>query len=408
MVNISGRVSKISKNNFITSCLGGIFLAVQKRVKNLRLTTTEPLEHTFGTARSWRREFTINEFITYSNKLNIILKNVMDHGIATASSNKGYMHGFKGFTDVISKIKQKLKKESTNVTSDMWAVDVDYNGPPVIDQIQENIIAAIRRINGPMINIMNVFDMKHLSMYCTDVNSIEDICNIYQSSSKPSMELPLKASNLIRKTRMETEEIIQRLSNLALDFNDGNGTQIQSTDDTLDPKIIAEKKMPGQYETWIGFDCHIFYSFIGQNVSNTNVGNLLKHMQDSISNSMEKTRVDGSTTELQKVQSLKGRWFKVKKENVEKLDHGADIIRDDIYKMKDENYRVLSVFKKSYNKWRLERSGKIGENLKVHLQLLDDFLGWYNVHPTDKYICVNSKDLGKFVGHAFAINKENY
>ena len=147
----------------------------------------------------------------------------------------------------------------------------------------------------------------------------------------------MKASNLIQKTRIETEQIIQRLSNLALDFNDGNGTQIQSTEHTLDQKIIAGKKMSEQDEMWIEFDCQIFYSFIGQNVSNTNVGNLLKHMQDSISNSMEKTRVDGSTTELQKVQSLKGRWFKVKKENIEKLDQGEDISRDDIYKIKEDD-----------------------------------------------------------------------
>ena len=58
------------------------------------------------------------------------------------------------------------------------------------------------------------------------------------------------------------------------------------------------------------------------------------------------------------MQSLKGRWFKVKVENVEKVDQGEDIQRDDIYKIKEDNYRVLSVFKKSYNKWRLERSGK--------------------------------------------------
>ena len=120
-----------------------------------------------------------------------------------------------------------------------------------------------------------------------------------------------------------------------------------------------------------GLDCQIFYSFIGQNVSNTNVGNLLKHMQDSISNSMKNNRVDGSTTELQKVQSLKGCQFKVKAENVEKIDQGDNITRDDIYMIKDDSYRVLSVLKKSYNKWRLERSGKKKEKLKVHLQLLD-------------------------------------
>ena len=81
-----------------------------------------------------------------------------------------------------------------------------------------------------------------------------------------------------------------------------------------------------------------FYSFIGQNMSNTNVGNLLKHRQASINNSMEKTRVDGSTTELQKVQSLKGRWFKGKVENVEKIDQGEHITRDDIYEIKEDNY----------------------------------------------------------------------
>ena len=37
---------------------------------------------------------------------------------------------------------------------------------------------------------------------------------------------------------------------------------------------------------------------------------------------------------------------KVKVENVEKIDQGEDIQRDDIYKINKENYRVLSVFKK--------------------------------------------------------------
>ena len=85
-------------------------MAVQKKVKNLCYTTTEPLEHKFGTTKSWRREFSINEFLTYSNKLDTILKNVIENGICTSSSTKGYMHGFKGFADVVSKIKKNLQK----------------------------------------------------------------------------------------------------------------------------------------------------------------------------------------------------------------------------------------------------------------------------------------------------------
>lgn len=70
-----------SQNNFITSCLGGIFLALKKKLTNLRMTTTEPLEHAFGTARGWRREFTVNEFITYCNKLEILMKNLIQSDI---------------------------------------------------------------------------------------------------------------------------------------------------------------------------------------------------------------------------------------------------------------------------------------------------------------------------------------
>ena len=56
----------------------------------------------------------------------------MEHGIATATSNKGYMQGFKGFTDVVSRIRQKLKKETLNDNNGSWAIDVDYSGTPII------------------------------------------------------------------------------------------------------------------------------------------------------------------------------------------------------------------------------------------------------------------------------------
>ena len=100
-----------SKHNFVTSYLGGIFLESQRKVRNLRLTTTEPIEHAFGTARSWRREFTINEFLIYSNKIDFIMKNVLEHDIKTSTSQKGYMHGFQGFANVIKQINLKLSKK---------------------------------------------------------------------------------------------------------------------------------------------------------------------------------------------------------------------------------------------------------------------------------------------------------
>ena len=284
-------------------------------------------------------------------------------------------------------------------------MDIDYEGLPIIEQIGGKVMGAIRRINPAVLKIMKVFSMKHISQYCTDVNSIGDLCSIYRSSSKGNTIIKSVTSHATRSSTVDTEEIITRLSNLALEFNSGHGTKIQSVDDSIDCEEVAVNKLSEERETWIHFDCQIFYNFLTQDTSNDNVGRLLNHMTNSITDSMEKKRVDGSTMELQKVQSLKGRWFKVKVEDVEDIDTSNNIIHDDIYCVNDKFYRVLSVFKKSYNKWQLERSGKRNEKLKIHLQLLDKFLEAYNVDESHNYICVYSGELGMYIGHAFAVNK---
>ena len=100
---------------------------------------------------------------------------------------------------------------------------------------------------------------------------------------------------------MNTEEITTQLGNLALEFNSGNGAKIRPLDDSIDCKQITIDELYGEEETWIQFNCHIFYNFLSQDVSYVNVGRLLDHMKNSINNSMGKNRVDRSTTELQKV-----------------------------------------------------------------------------------------------------------
>ena len=81
-----------TKNNFITSYLGGIFLATRKKIHNLRLTTTEPIEHAFGTARSGQHEFSVNKLIICCNKVDVIMKNVPQFDIKISTAQKGYMH----------------------------------------------------------------------------------------------------------------------------------------------------------------------------------------------------------------------------------------------------------------------------------------------------------------------------
>ena len=59
---------------------------------------------------SWKREFKVNEFIIFFNKLDIIIKNVIENDIKTGTSSKGYMTGFTEFTEVVGRMKKKFKK----------------------------------------------------------------------------------------------------------------------------------------------------------------------------------------------------------------------------------------------------------------------------------------------------------
>ena len=175
-------VHQQSKHNFVTSCLGRIFLASQRKICNLWLTTTEPIEHAFGKARSWRRKFTINEFLIYSYKIDFIMKNVLEHDIKTSTSQKGYMHGFQSFANVMKKINLKLSKKEKNNKIDTWAVDIDYlSTTPIVDQMNSKVIEAIRRIQIPVLNLMQLYGMEDISSYCGNINSIAEICSIYQS-----------------------------------------------------------------------------------------------------------------------------------------------------------------------------------------------------------------------------------
>ena len=393
-----------SKHNFVTACIGGIFLASQRKIHNLRLTTTESIEHAFGTARSWRREFSINEFIIYCNKIDFIMKNVLQFDLKTSTTKKGYMHGFQGFANVVKNINQKLSKNNYERELDAWAVDIDYTSTiPVIDQINNKVISAIKRIQGPVLNLMRVFGMEDISSYCGSIDKISDICSIYCSTSKIKYYKMSSTNVISEKDEHVEEELLQRLSNLALDFNSGNGTNNLSCE-PIDASTIINNAMQKDNSSLEEFDCESFFRFVSQDIRNNNVGKMLHFMSESMSTSFETRKVHGSITKLQKIQSLEGRWFKVRLEDVEQIITGNSVERNCIYSKDGKFYRVLSVFKKSYNKWRHERQGDRNEKLKVHLQELEIFHDYYQAELTYNYVCEDSTNLGTYLGHAFNIN----
>ena len=80
------------------------------------------------------------------------MKNVLQYDIKTSTSQKGYMHGFQGFTNVVKNINLKLSKKDPEQEYDSWAVDIDYNSKiPIVEQINNKAIKAIKRIQGPVL-----------------------------------------------------------------------------------------------------------------------------------------------------------------------------------------------------------------------------------------------------------------
>ena len=176
-----------------------------------------------------------------------------------------------------------------------------------------------------------------------------------------------------QKDEHVNEELLQRLSNLALDFNSGNETNNSDSCEQIDASTIVTNVMQKDNSSVEEFHCENFFRFVSQDIRNNNVGKMLHYMSESISTSFETQKINGSISSLRKVQSLKGRWFKVRLEDVEQIITGNSVERNCIYSKDGKLYCVLRVFKKSYNKWRYERQGDRNEKLKVHLQELEIF-----------------------------------
>ena len=158
---------------------------------------------------------------------------------------------------------------------------------------------------------MRLYGMQEISSYCGTIDSINDICSIYHTASRPRNIILESLKVPDEKLKHDEEEMMKRLTKLALDFNAGNGNR---NDDDITPinvcRIIDDTMEKGK-TNGEEFNCKNFLKFISHDISNNNIGHMLYYMSESMNTTMESNKVQGSISSLQKVQSLKGRWFKV-------------------------------------------------------------------------------------------------
>ena len=113
----------------------------------------------------------MNEFINFFNKQDMIMTSVITHGINKGTSSKGYMTVFGGFADVVSKIKNKLKKERYVHDEVTLAVDINYN-KPLSREIEKGLIGVIGGTQQLILNVMKAFKFVEVSDYCEEISYI--------------------------------------------------------------------------------------------------------------------------------------------------------------------------------------------------------------------------------------------
>jgi hypothetical protein len=316
--NMKG-IHNITLHNLTTSCLARIFLCVQKGIRKMRLCTTEPLEHQFGTARSHKREFTARDFCLFVDNIGTIFTHISKFYFNATTSDKGYMSGFHGFMKTVSNITKKSSANTADGGADDDAIDVDYSRP-IATQIESLVIEALQETQGPMLHLMATLgfdvhesDFNHLITSC--VTSFEVPSKIFRgktadegSREKISAIVPPDVAHLaaLDLTSNDTEEFVEWDTDT--DLSTDASAQVlydeRGNSDSDDEKTTAKE--------WSFFDKGSFYDFLHADIIENSIDVLLTAMQTTISEVGQKKK--GSVLTDEKAMSLKGRWFQVKKE----------------------------------------------------------------------------------------------
>ena len=142
----------------------------------------------FGTTQSWKREFTVNDFIIFSNELELIMTNAIKNDIKMGTSTKGYMTGFSGFAEVVRKMKSKLKKEIYIGDKVSVTVDIKYNQSIAV-QMEPGLVGVINRTQEPILYLMEAFGITEHSQYCRLITSIINFYRCYKNSNRGILTL---------------------------------------------------------------------------------------------------------------------------------------------------------------------------------------------------------------------------
>lgn len=397
-------VSKVTIGNSVRTIVAIMCLVAQREVLKARSCTTEFLEYFFGHVRSWRREFTVDDLMNYYTKLERVFRDTLRHDLRTAASKKGYMHGFAGYAAAIDALVAKCKARFGASTAEGLAsdsnsddsVDVDYTRP-VGPQLERLFIHTQYTIRDDMETlIVDVFKCKTPSKFLQPLDGMDHLAAMIMCympatyrGSHPFIGhvglgryfMPSTGADDNDSIQHEREDEVLSIGTTLSDDDEDVSLCLEqmdmADDDEWDQLLqtVAEQHVRDELTSaeLIGEQLETMEAQVnGQELRNllttTNKARLSIRCSRVVE-SIDILSKRGTTDVDDKAKSLQARWW-TKSRHINTTSGIRQFRRNMVFEVENEMYRVLALFKKSYNKWRIEDSVNINGNAQhwVHLQ----------------------------------------
>jgi len=380
-----GSTMLANKRNMLLESIGLLFLFPRSDVLHPRRLTSECNEHTYGFWRMMLREFNVEQIIRIVDRSNIRLEAIFASNLVTARSHTS----FKGYQQTFPEFLKTLKQGSAGATPGPVHVD---NDKPAVDQLWDEVKGVIEVVNSWMLPFLKVFGVEEgngLSPFAVAIEKPSDLLALVEQFFKPPKRDKRGNSTLDDDDvaedvdLLEEEDLVEEVSQASNGVNSlpvgvlehhVNGIRQSASDESIDDDLILDDDEDDATTATEEASNETFFEAGAQSSAFDHFKRLMRCSDIAIVpdcaldliklvdlGKLEK----GAMSSAAHFKSRNGRWFSQKKTSGDTaaVDEASEALitiqRDSLIQVKCkrgraesvENYRVLALFSKYYNKW---------------------------------------------------------
>eukprot|EP00918_Siedleckia_nematoides_P081091 GHVU01177873.1.p1 GENE.GHVU01177873.1~~GHVU01177873.1.p1 ORF type:complete len:768 (+),score=67.45 GHVU01177873.1:515-2818(+) len=400
-----------TKRNLVNSVLGCVFLCVQAQVKAVRLCTTETLEHFFGNLRQWRREFSTKDLIERAAVVETTFKNMMNYNIVGSSCKKGYMYTFDAYRQQVASMMSAQAASCARPAAQLGSGSLDPFGRDDAGvgsaTINGELIRVLNAVSNEMTPFLRQLGCTTVSPFCRDFSDLRDLASVFFNYMPPDYRKASRHQGLLapggstddgeeeecgyNDGDCATGDADAPLHHIVSSLNEQAAVAVEDVivSDAVpaDEPVVSNEFLP---------DCDAFNSILTlqkDELAGERCFVLALDCLDGV-----RAKESGREDSLLKANTLQGRWWAKAGTAVAAPCHsdGAKYLltRNDVFRVDGRSLRILSVYRKSYNKCRIIQAAASDSGTKVHYVEVAENFGSLTTKKAEKGKCRYGSILG--------------